>query len=98
MVRPAVVTFLDMMLRERKKVLRVEEVVIKKGAPLDGKTLKETRLGEKTGALLVAVQKGGGKDYDFNPQKETVFQEKDVLILIASPESVKQVEKLAGRA
>jgi voltage-gated potassium channel len=98
MVRPAVVTFLDMMLRERKKVLRVEEVVVKKGAPLDRKTLESAKIGEKTGALLVAVQKGGGKDYDFNPQKETVLQEKDVLILIASPESVKQVEKLAGRA
>jgi len=96
MIRPAVVTFLDMMLRERKKVLRVEEVVVKKGASLDGKTLEEARIGEKTGALLVAIQKGGGKDYDFNPQKETAIQEKDVLILIASPESAKKVEKFTG--
>jgi voltage-gated potassium channel len=96
MIRPAVVTFLDMMLRERKKVLRVEEVVVKKGASLDGKTLEEARIGEKTGALLVAIQKGGGKQYDFNPQKETAIQEKDVLILIASPESVKKVEKFTG--
>ena len=96
MIRPAVVTFLDMMLRERKKVLRVEEVVVKKGASLDGKTLEEARIGEKTGALLVAIQKGGGKDYDFNPVKETAIQEKDVLILIASPESAKKVEKFTG--
>lgn len=96
MIRPAVVTFLDMMLRERKKVLRVEEVVVKKGASMDGKTLEEARIGEKTGALLVAIQKGGGKDYDFNPVKETAIQEKDVLILIASPESAKKVEKFTG--
>jgi voltage-gated potassium channel len=96
MVRPAVVTFLDMMLRERKKVLRVEEITVKKGAPLDGRTIEESKVSEKTGALLVAVSKSGSKDYEFNPPKGKVINENDTLILMASPESVKQVEKLAG--
>jgi len=96
MIRPAVVTFLDMMLRERKKVLRVEEVTIKKSAPLAGKSIEETKISEKTGALLVAVSRSGSKDYEFNPPKEKVLKEDDILILMASPESVKQVEKLAG--
>lgn len=97
MIRPAVVTFLDMMLRERKRVLRVEEVVIRKGSSLDGKTVKEARINEKTGALVVAIRKGGSKDYEFNPSKDAIIQEQDILILIATPEGVKQVEKLAGR-
>jgi len=97
MIRPAVVTFLDMMLRERKKVLRFEEISIGKGSHLIGKTIEESKIGEKTGALLVAVRKGGQKEYDFNPPKETVIQEKDILILIASLERVKEIEKIAGR-
>jgi len=97
MVRPAVVTFLDMMLREREKVLRFEEVTIGKGSHLVGKTIEESKISEKVGALLVAVRKGGQKDYDFNPPKEVIIQEKDILILIASPERVKELERIAGR-
>lgn len=97
MVRPAVVTFLDMMLREREKVLRFEEVTIERGSNLVGKTIEESKISEKAGALLVAVRKGGQKDYDFNPPQETVIQEKDILILIASPERVKELEKISGR-
>jgi voltage-gated potassium channel len=96
MVRPTVVTFLDMMLRERKINLRVEEVTIQKGAHLDGKTVEESKISEKTGSLLVAISRSGSKDYEFNPPKEKVIKEDDILILIASPESVKQVDKLAG--
>jgi len=96
MVRPAVVTFLDMMLREREKVLRFEEATIGRSSNLVGKTIEESKISEMAGALLVAVRKGGQKDYDFNPPKETVIQEKDILILIASPERVKELEKIAG--
>ncbi len=38
MVRPAVVTFLDTMLRDKEKGLRVEEIAVAKGSALAGKT------------------------------------------------------------
>lgn len=97
MVRPATVTFLDMMLRDRDKVYRVEEMTVEKGAPLDGKTVEEAKLGEKTGALLVAIRKSGAADYEFNPPKDRLIRENDVLIFIARPDMVKGVGKMAGR-
>ncbi len=96
MIRPAVATFLDMMLRERERVLRFEEVLVKKESPLIGKTIEEARLEEKTNALLVAVRRAGRKDYEFNPSRDTAIQENDTLILIATPEMVKELEKLAS--
>ena len=96
MVRPAVVTFLDMMLREREKVLRFEEVMVREGSSLVGKTIEEARLGEKTNALLVAIRRAGRKDYEFNPSRDTAIQEDDTLILIATPEMVAELEKLAS--
>jgi len=96
MVRPAVVTFLDMMLRERERVLRFEEVHIRKDSQLLGKTISESRIEEKTGALLVAIRRAGTKDYKFNPPKNTALGEDDVLILIASPEMVAEIGKIAG--
>jgi len=96
MIRPAVVTFLDMMLRDREKVLRVEEVTVKKGSSLAGKTIAESKIRERTDALLVAIRRAETNEYDFNPPDEAKIQQDDILILIASPEMVKEVEKIAG--
>lgn len=96
MVRPAVVTFLDMMLRDRERGLRVEEVRVGEGSGLAGRTLAEAGIRKKTGALLVAARKGGAKDYEFNPKDGRMIEGGDTLIFIATPETVKDLEKLAG--
>jgi len=88
MVRPAVVTFLDMMLRDKEQVLRVEEVAVSEGSALAGKTIEEAKLEEKTGALLVALKKAETKGYEFNPPKGRKIQENDILIFIGSPEKL----------
>jgi voltage-gated potassium channel len=97
MVRPAAVTFLDMMLRERDKAYRVDEITIGPGSRLAGKPLSATELREKRGALLVAVKREGGPGYDFNPPGDTVLREGDVLVFITTPESRKDLEALAAR-
>lgn len=96
MIRPSVVSFLDMMLREREKVLRFEEVQLKKESPLVGQTLDQANLEEKTHALLVAMRREGSQDFDFNPRKETEIRENDTLVFIATPEMVHELEKIAS--
>ena len=95
MIRPAAVTFLDMMLRERDKILRVEEIRVKKGSSLVGKTLEEAGVERETLSLLVAIRKAGSNKYNFNPSKKTGIEEDDVLVLIATPEIVREIEKTA---
>jgi voltage-gated potassium channel len=94
MVRPSVVTFLDTMLRDREKGLRVEEITVAGNSRLAGKTIGESRLREKTRALLVAVKKGGSDAYDFNPLDAIQLREGDALIFIASPESLAEIQGL----
>jgi voltage-gated potassium channel len=98
MVRPAVVGFLDMMLRDREKGLRVEEVEIDRGSPLAGKTIREAEIAAKTGALLVAVRKSGTKDYEFNPPADLRIEEEDVLIFMGNPEMAAAISAMAGRS
>ncbi|MBN1274078.1 MAG: NAD-binding protein [Candidatus Aminicenantes bacterium] len=87
MIRPEVVTFLDMMLRDRQKNLRFEEVPVKKPG-LAGKKVGECRYAEGENTLLVAVKKHGSKSYSFNPPKEMLLEEDDILILITGPEVI----------
>jgi voltage-gated potassium channel len=96
MIRPTVTTFLDMMLRERERVLRFDEVTVSSNSPLAGRTIEESKLEEKTGALLVALRKGGAKDFNFNPPKSIRLQENDVLVFIAAPEMIDEIEKISG--
>jgi len=93
MIRPAVVTFLDMMLRDREEVLRFEEFHVKKGSRLVGCTIQEANIDKETGSLLVALKRAGKAKYDFNPSKETKIQEGDTLVLIATPDLISQIGK-----
>jgi voltage-gated potassium channel len=95
MVRPAVVTFLDMMLRDREKGLRVEELTLPAGSRLAGQTVAQAKVAEKTGALLVALKRAGSDDYDFNPAPAVKLKEGDVLILMASPAMLQRLEGFA---
>lgn len=96
MIRPAVVNFLDLMLREREKVLRFEDVPVSPGSSLAGKTVEEANIADGTGALLVAVKKTGSEGYLFNPSRNYRIEEGDVLVVIAGPDMMAQMEKISG--
>jgi voltage-gated potassium channel len=96
MIRPAVVTFLDMMLRDRDEVLRFEEIHVEKDASFVGKTIGEANIDKETGSLLVALRRAGSNKYIFNPSKSTEILAGDVLVLIATPGMIEQIEKAAG--
>ncbi|MEW6555912.1 MAG: potassium channel protein [Elusimicrobiota bacterium] len=84
MVRPTVVSFLDMMLKEGKGDLRVEEIEIKKPVL---KTVSDIFLQiQKRNALLLAVYSKDG--YKFNPPQNTAIQSTDKLIIMGTPEQI----------
>jgi len=89
MVRPKVVTFLDQMLRDRERNLRIEEITIPEGSPLIGKSIGSLR--EK--ALILAVIKKDGS-YEYNPNDRYRLEPGITLIFMASPESRISLENL----
>jgi voltage-gated potassium channel len=88
MVRPSVVSFLDMMLKEGKGDLRVEDVEVKNPKI---STVSEVQF-EKTGVLLLAVATKQG--YKFNPPKDTSIQAGDKLIVMGSADQVLSLKNL----
>jgi len=91
------VSFLDIMLRDRERVLRVEEVAVKKGGQVTGQTVAASQIKEKKGSLLVAIKRADTNDYEFNPAPSAVIKENDILIFIASPEAIRDLEQIAGK-
>ncbi len=94
MIRPEVVTFLDQMLRVTGRTLRVEELRVPEG--LRGKSLAELNLVEATGLLTVALKARGRGGYEFNPPPSTELEEGDVLIVMGTPQQLRQARSLGS--
>jgi voltage-gated potassium channel len=89
MVRPTVVSFLDTMLRDSEKNLRVEEIAVSE--PFVGKTVATLNLKRHHHTLLLAVKL---KDtWVYNPSENHVIEPDSVLVVMTSLEDRQQLEK-----
>lgn len=82
LLRPNVVNFLDNMLRGRDKSIRVDEVEVSEGAGSINKNLRELRIGERTGMLVIAVRDPASDEFDYNPGGNRVLQAGSLLVVI----------------
>jgi len=89
MVRPAVVTFLDIMMRDRDKNLRIEEIAIPDN--LTGKKLGDSGLKSYPGSLLMAVRKN--TEWVYNPHDSYVIGKDDVFVFMTNPDARAEMEK-----
>ena len=92
MVRPAAVSFLDMMLRDRKKNLRVEEAPIPDEHA--GKSVLELGLKNLPHVLLLAVSREDG--WLYNPPDDYTFESGNKIIFLTSPEHRSELRRALG--
>lgn len=95
MFRPSVTTFLDRMLKDDRAVMRIEEVTVAPGSVVAGTTLKDSRIPERTGLVIVAVRKGGAGGFIHNPGADQVIDPGDVLITMGAMDKIHALRKLA---
>lgn len=95
LVRPAVVDFLDEMLRDEEKSLRIEEVLITESSPYAGAHLNELPLSEAGNALLLALRDREG-GWVHNPGGGATVSPGEVLVFLGSPEDARAMRELLG--
>ncbi len=88
MARPAVVSFLDTMLRNTAKNLRVDEVSIP--AAFSGKTIQDLHLKRYRDLLLMAVREQ--EEWIYNPEETHPLAEGSTLIFMGTPAARIQLE------
>ena len=93
LIRPTVVTFLDEMLRDREKNLRIEEVAIGAGSRLVGRAIEDVDLRSVSQALLLACRQDG-QPWVYNPPPSLPITPGLVLILMGSPDDLVAVRQL----
>jgi len=92
MIRPAVVGFLDAMLRDKRAAYRIEEVTIKDGIEKVGTTLRDARIRERFGMTVLAIR-SENKDYIYNPGPDEKLTVGTTLVVLGSAEQVTSLRK-----
>ena len=93
MIRPTVVSFLDVMLRDREKNLRIEEVAVPDS--FAGKTVSALKVKEYRNVLLLAIRTGEG--WVYNPSDDHVIGSGNTLVFLATPEERGELEGVLAR-
>lgn len=99
LVRPSVLSFLDVATRSSGISLRLEEATVGAKSRIAGGTLESARIPQQTGLLVIAVRKGGADargqggggegDFVFNPDAKTRLEVGDQVIVLGRPDQVK---------
>lgn len=95
LVRPHVVGFLDMMLKEESKTLRVEEIIVSAESPWAGKTIHETEIHKRFELLALALRKTDGKTH-YNPRGSSSLVAGDVLLVMGDVDMIWKARQAAG--
>ena len=96
LIRPSVVTFLDIMLRSKEKTIRVEELAIDDHSDYRDKTLRESGILSQKDVTVVALSREAGSSYEFNPSADTVLQSGNLVILMGDIKAIKSIKDTAA--
>jgi voltage-gated potassium channel len=86
--QPAVADFLDVVMHDGSLEFRLGEVPLEQGSPLIGRTLRDTQIRDRTGALILAVRDSSGT-FLTNPSPEVVLGADQLLIAIGTEVQLK---------
>ncbi|MCC6465300.1 MAG: potassium channel protein [Planctomycetes bacterium] len=94
MVRPAVVTFLDTMLRDHSAIMRFENVSVRAGGHADGRRIAELDISRKLGIAVIGIKRSSGT-IEYNPGGDTALHGGDEVISDHGPRTARQAGRVA---
>ncbi len=102
MLRPVVVSFLDVATRSPDLTLRMEQETVSESSPLVGQALADIKLPHYTGLIVIGIRKKNPPDakeafdYVFNPQADTRLDPGDIMIVLGKPEQIDKLRKFVN--
>lgn len=95
-LQPHVADFLEAVMHDGVLEIRLEEVTVAAGSLLAGGTIRDAKVREQAGALVLAVRDTSGS-FSTNPDLSTVLEPGSVLIAVGTGEQVQALSRAAAR-
>jgi len=98
LLRPSVVSFLDIVTRSSGLALRLEQTRVADSSAVVGKSLGDSRIPEVTGLILIAIRQGSEleSDFAFNPAASTILRGGDTVITLGDPDQLTKLRAYLG--
>lgn len=93
MLRPTVVSFLDIMARSDELGLRLEEFQVRSGSAFADKLLKELEIPQRAGLIVIGIKQGD--KFQYNPRSTTRLNADDILIVLGNADKIERLSRLA---
>lgn len=94
-LRPRVLNFLDIIMHDHQLALRLEEIDVLENSPFVGKSIRDLRIRERTGAMVIAFQRPN-QSIQVNPPAESILEAGDHIIVMGNDSQVEQLNSLAN--
>lgn len=94
LLTPDLMKYVDVLVDGRQVELALEHVLVQAASPLVGRTLRQVRMRETTGTLVVGINRKG-EGLKFNPTGGEGFQVGDVILAMGTHESLNNLVRLA---
>ena len=96
-LQPHVAEFLDVVMHDGSLEFRLEEVVVASGSSLVDRSLRDSHLRDRTGALVLALRDTAG-GFTTNPPPETIITPGQILIAIGTSEQLASLANVSSGA
>ena len=90
-LKPQVTAFLDVVTTAEGDDFMLEEIEVTRTCERAGKSIRELRVRDETGAIIVALRKRDGT-FDTTPSPDELIEPGDVLIGVGTPEEIRKLE------
>ena len=98
-IRPTVMNFLDVVVEGGDVTMRLEEVSVGAGSDMVGKALRDSGIGQRTGAIIIGIHghdgHARGDRTSETPLSTVVINEDDILIALGSEQHIRTLRAFA---
>jgi len=94
-IRPSVISFLDVITQAGEVTLDLEEIVISPRSELAGQMLRDAKIPERTGLIILALESPGDPNIRFNPKSSELLKGEDTMVVLGTQEQIQKLRELA---
>jgi len=94
-LKPASVDFVETLMYDSGLEFEIEEIRVNELSLLVGKELKDSRIKQESGVMVVAIKRQS-EEVIHNPNSDTIIQMGDLLIVLGTRKQLELLEKLAA--
>ncbi len=95
MLRPSVVSFLEIVTSIDDVQLDLQDVIIGKNSEIVGQELKHLRIPDRFGLVVIATKKFGQSSMILNPKSDLILNTGDAMLVLGNNTQVNELRKIA---